>query len=81
MHNVPLCMQNTPACFEAYPRLCSYRVRPEVTADRIILANDIRNVIVSLIDSMSNQFFGRYTLTRYLLIYLLREALETDQSV
>ena len=52
--------------------------RPEVTADRIILANDIRNTIVGLLDSMSNQLFGRYTLTRYLLIYLLREALETD---
>ena len=34
---------------------------------------------MSLIDSMSNQLFGWYTLTRYLLIYLLREALETEQ--
>jgi hypothetical protein len=54
--------------------------RPEVNADRIILANDIRNVVVGLLGSMSNELFGTYTLTRYLLIYLLREALETDAT-
>jgi hypothetical protein len=45
-----------------------------------MLVNDIRNVVMSLLDTMSNQLFGRYTLTRYLLIYLLREALETDPT-
>jgi hypothetical protein len=29
---------------------------------------------------MSNQLFGKYGLTRYLIIYLLREALETDSA-
>ncbi|MGA9639911.1 MAG: AIPR family protein [Terriglobales bacterium] len=52
--------------------------RPQVNSDRIILASDIYGIIVALLDSMDNKLFGHYTLTKYLLIYLLREALETD---
>jgi hypothetical protein len=43
-----------------------------------LLANDIYKIVVELLDSMQNQLFGKYTLTRYLIIYLIREALETD---
>ncbi|MGA7849886.1 MAG: AIPR family protein [Terriglobales bacterium] len=52
--------------------------RPGVDADRIVLANDIYNLVVAQLDSMTNNLFGKYGLTRYLIIYLLREALETD---
>jgi AIPR protein len=54
--------------------------RPAVDADRIVLANDIYNLVVAQLDSMANQLFGKYGLTRYLIIYLLREALETDET-
>jgi hypothetical protein len=54
--------------------------RPAVNADRIVLANDIYNIVVSQLDSMSNQLFGKYGLTRYLIIYLIGEALEADSS-
>src|SRR5256886_14184 len=47
--------------------------RPAVDADRIVLANDIYNLVLAQLDSMSNQLFGKYGLTRYLIIYLLRE--------
>jgi hypothetical protein len=53
--------------------------RPGVDADRIVLANDIYNLVVAQSNLMANQLFGRYGLTRYLIIYLLREALETDE--
>lgn len=53
--------------------------RPEVDADRIVLANDIYNIVVSRLGSMKNELFGKYSLTRYLVIYFVREALETDQ--
>jgi len=54
--------------------------RPEVNADRIVLANDLYSIVAGLLDSMQNQLFGKYTLTRYAIIYLVREALETDPS-
>src|ERR1019366_1258538 len=54
--------------------------RPAVNADRIVLANDVYNLVVSQLDSMSNQLFGKYGLTRYLIVYLISEALEADSA-
>lgn len=43
-----------------------------------MVANDIYRLVVAQLGAMSNQLFGKYGLTRHLIIYLLREALETD---
>jgi hypothetical protein len=51
-----------------------------MNADRVILVSDIYKVVTELLDSMTNKLFGKYMLTRYLLIYLLREALEADAT-
>jgi hypothetical protein len=54
--------------------------RPEVNSDRIILAVTLYDVVASLLESMKNELFGKYALTRYAIIYLVREALETDEA-
>jgi hypothetical protein len=54
--------------------------RPEVTADRIVALHDIYQAVLSRLGRVENQLLARYTLTKFLLIYLVREALETDPT-
>lgn len=53
--------------------------RPEVNADRIVLATIIYGIVVKLLETMKNELFGKYNLTRYLIIYLIREVLDNDE--
>ena len=54
--------------------------RKEVTADRIVAVNEIYKTIVRNLGIVTNEnrLFASYTLTRFLVLYLVREALETD---
>ncbi len=52
--------------------------RPATTADRIVMLDVIMEAIDSQIPNIENRLFGRYTLARYLIIYIVREILEFE---
>src|SRR5207302_949600 len=52
--------------------------RPEVTADRIVFCQVIIEVINSRLPKIENQLLARYALTKYMLLYVVREILEKD---
>jgi hypothetical protein len=52
--------------------------RPEVTAHRIVLCAVILEAIDTGIPNINNQLFGKYALTRYMLLYIIRQILESD---
>lgn len=52
--------------------------RPEVTADRIVLCEVILEAVDNIRPKIKNSLFGKYALTRYLLLYIVREILESD---
>lgn len=52
--------------------------RPEVNADRLIMCHEIMEVINASIDQINNKLFAKYTLTRYIILYLIRCVLEND---
>ena len=54
--------------------------RPEVTADRIVMCHVIREAADSASKQIKNTLFGKYVLTRYLLMYIAHEILEGDDS-
>jgi len=54
--------------------------RPEVTADRIVLCQVIREAIDNASNGIENSLFGRYRLTRYLLLYIVREIIEQTSN-
>jgi len=49
-----------------------------VTGNRITTVYRIYRIIVPKLSMLSNQLFGGYKLTHFLVMYLMREALETD---
>lgn len=53
--------------------------RPEVTADRIVMCHLMRKVIDDSIVNINNELFGKYALTRYFILYILRAILENDK--
>ncbi|NQT71978.1 MAG: AIPR family protein [Chloroflexi bacterium] len=53
--------------------------RPEVNADRIIFLKSIMQQIQGSLDSLENQLIANYSLTRYIMLYTLREILEKDE--
>ena len=54
--------------------------RPEVTADRIVLCLTLmRDIEAKLEQELENKLVGKYTLTRYLLLYAVRRTLESDE--
>ena len=53
--------------------------RKEVDGDRIVTLYMVYLCVMGKLGSIDNQLFARYGLTRFLVLYLLREALETDQ--
>lgn len=54
--------------------------RKEVTADRIVLLQVIADAIDAALPKIKNQMFARYVLTRYLVMYLVRLILESDEG-
>ncbi len=53
--------------------------RPEVTADRIVVCHEILKAIEGANDKIENKLFGKYVLTKYALLFMLREILEKDE--
>lgn len=53
--------------------------RQEVTGDRVVTLYRIFQIITHKLDLIENQLFAKYRLTHFFLIYLLRQALETDE--
>ncbi len=53
--------------------------RPEVNADRIILLMSTMQQIQESLSSLENQLIANYSLTRYIMLYTLREILEKDE--
>jgi hypothetical protein len=54
--------------------------RPEVNADRIVSAHEIYESSRAKLSAMQNELFAHYGLTKFLLVYLVRLALETDNT-
>jgi hypothetical protein len=54
--------------------------RPEVVASRITALRAIAKSVDGALDQLSNKLFAAYSLTRYFIIYLVRQALETDDE-
>ena len=52
--------------------------RPQVTADRIVLCLVLMEKIIEVIPEIENQLFGKYALTKYLMLYIIRCILEHD---
>jgi len=53
--------------------------RPEVTADRIVFCHSLMQNVKEAIPKINNQLFGKYALTRYTLLFILRMILEQDE--
>jgi AIPR protein len=53
--------------------------RPEVNADRIVFCHTLMGCIQEATPRLNNQLFGKYALTRYALLYVLRLILEEDE--
>ena len=54
--------------------------RPEVNADRVVFLFEAYGAITSQLDLLTDKLFARYTLTRWLLIYLVKQALMGDDK-
>lgn len=52
--------------------------RPEVSADRVVLCQVIVEAIDKASQAIKNTLFARYILTRYFLLYCVRQILEND---
>ena len=53
--------------------------RQEVTADRIIMCQIIREGVDAVLSKINNRLFAKYALTRYLLIFMVRQVFESDE--
>ena len=54
--------------------------RPEVNAHRIIAVSNIAEHMTACLDDIGNRLLASYGLTRYFLLYLVRQALELDDE-
>jgi hypothetical protein len=54
--------------------------RPEVNGDRVISVYEIYEASRAKLAVMKNELFGHYGLTKFLLVYLVRLVLETDDT-
>lgn len=54
--------------------------RPEMNAHRIIALDIIFDALMQSMAALENDLIANYTLTRYVLLYLLRQALETNSQ-
>lgn len=53
--------------------------RPEVTAMRIVALNDVFIAVGEKLDEVKNGLLAKYTLTKYFLVYLVRQTLLGDE--
>lgn len=54
--------------------------RPEVTADRIVLCHLLATTIGAVSDKIANGLFGKYALTKFAILYMLRQIIEFDPT-
>ncbi|HMD86575.1 MAG TPA: AIPR family protein [Terriglobia bacterium] len=54
--------------------------RPEVTGDRLLALWQIYKAGMDKLKLMKNELFAHYGLTKFLMLYLIREALSVDES-
>jgi len=54
--------------------------RPAVTAGRIVAVSDLQTAIQQCMSDIENRMLASYRLCEYLLLYLLRSALELDEA-
>jgi len=54
--------------------------RPEVTAHRILMLYLIDQIIISKLPTITNQLVARYALSRFALIYMIRQIFENDNK-
>ena len=54
--------------------------RPDVDGTRVIATYRLYGHVIGKLDLLKNQLFARYTITRFLMLYLIREVLETDPT-
>lgn len=52
--------------------------RPEVSSDRIVMCHEMMKAISNKTDKINNSLFGKYGITKHVLLYMLRTILETD---
>lgn len=69
------CHQTYKLFGEAYSAIFS---RLEVTGDRVVALYRLYQLVLKKLKLIDNQLFAQYTLTHFFLLYMLREALETD---
>ena len=70
------CHQTYKVFDELYAKIFA---RPEVNAFRILAFQTVCDVVVDCCQSIENKLLAEYGLTRYFLLFLLREALEGDE--
>lgn len=54
--------------------------RPEVTAHRILMLHLIDSIIISKLPTLKNQLVAKYALTRFAILYILRQIFESDSK-
>lgn len=54
--------------------------RPHVTADRIVMLHTIYTVVKEKASNLKSDILAKYKLTRYVLMYILREVLSEDRQ-
>src|SRR5205807_12631 len=52
--------------------------RPEVTADRIVMCHTLAEEVARTLPKIKNRLFAQYALTRYMLLFVVRNILEAD---
>jgi hypothetical protein len=52
--------------------------RPEVSADRVVFCHTLMRCVQEATPRLNNNLFGKYALTRYALLYILRLILDED---
>jgi hypothetical protein len=54
--------------------------RPEVTAHRILMLHLIDRIIISLLQTITNHLVAKYALTRFAIMFILRQIFESDNK-
>lgn len=54
--------------------------RPEVTADRVAMLHELAKCIADSSEGLKNRLFAKYTLSNYMMLYVLRLILEPDET-
>lgn len=76
-------LQQPWACHQTYKLFDELHTeifaRPEVTATRILAQHIVHDAVLRAIDNIENKMLGRYGLTQYFMLFLLRQALELDE--